>query len=305
MEVSFQKEVAKRASVKFAGPSNESRVLFAKSNARNNSISSHHSEEAEVEELLDAPDHQEERRRTRMSVVQVVAEQMIKSPASSPSSPTNGKKVSEAPSSVEEQTKGLMAAAAGGVKGAAHGNQNAAMLTQASASANTSGKSGLLMGGADYLPTGLLGSMVNLASDSGGSGMIAVRHARLIQQLILASGDDSSKAYEKWNRKRQGLLSAPAGALRTANPEVDVQLLQSDVKRAATKLRTKRRLAFVQRVTAEIRSNGLSTEGGIFGQKITTVGAALKARRHSGVTGDGREQIFSGVDAHRPAFSFR
>eukprot|EP00930_Biecheleria_cincta_P094082 TRINITY_DN8485_c0_g1_i2.p1 TRINITY_DN8485_c0_g1~~TRINITY_DN8485_c0_g1_i2.p1 ORF type:complete len:857 (-),score=200.55 TRINITY_DN8485_c0_g1_i2:97-2667(-) len=146
-------------------------------------------------------------------------------------------------------------AAAAGVKEAAAG---AALGNSSSSSPGTrSNAGGLLMAGGDFLPNGLMGNMVSLAGEAGGSGMRAVRHARLIQQLIMASGDEASKAYEKWNRKRQGLSSH---AKSQAVYESELAAMQNDVRKAAGKIRTRRRGNLLSRLQEENLLAGFSTD---------------------------------------------
>lgn len=84
----------------------------------------------------------------------------------------------------------------------------------------------------NFLSAAVLGNMVSLGSDGGHDGMMAVRHARLIQQLILASGNEASKAYEKWQRR---------GKASMAGGKTNEDLLQNDVRKAGNKLRQRRR----------------------------------------------------------------
>ncbi|CAL1129734.1 unnamed protein product, partial [Cladocopium goreaui] len=86
----------------------------------------------------------------------------------------------------------------------------------------------------NFLSAAVLGNMVSLGSDAGNAGMMAVRHARLIQQLILASGNEASKAYEKWQRR--GKTTVAYGS-KTNNED----FLQNDVRKAGNKLRQRRR----------------------------------------------------------------
>jgi len=190
----------------------------------------------------------------RMSTAAVVAQQNSKQFTS------DSKRKTALPTSASAGDSGdsesaVSQAAAAGVKGAAAGA--ALGNSPPSGSGTRSNAGGLLMAGGDFLPTGLMGNMVSLAGEAGGSGMLAVRHARLIQQLIMASGDEASKAYEKWNRKRQGLSS---NGKSQGVYETELAAMQNDVRKSAGKIRTRRRGNLVSRLQAENLLAGFSTD---------------------------------------------
>ena len=123
--------------------------------------------------------------------------------------------------------------------------------------------------------------------------MTQVRHARIIQQLILASGNETSKAYEllekqrtgvqackyprhylrKWQRRgkasvskrdvddlqsrgiRKALLLSPPCTLRA-----DSVHLRNDVRKAGNKLLQRRRANLLHRLSSELAAHGLQPE---------------------------------------------
>ncbi|CAJ1461845.1 unnamed protein product, partial [Effrenium voratum] len=87
----------------------------------------------------------------------------------------------------------------------------------------------------NFLSAAVLGNMVSLGSDAN-AGMMAVRHARIIQQLILGSGNEASKAYEKWQRRGK------ASMVKNSDD------LQNDVRKAGNKMRQRRRTNLLSRL---------------------------------------------------------
>lgn len=194
---------------------------------------------ATSERLKDAEARISQSMHSRPSALEVVASaSLLEGPrANSPGIPK---------AEVQENAQTLSAMVAGGVK---------AMGATTSPAAG-GGRNLQLISGGDFLPAGLIGTMVNLASgDAASSGMLAVRHARLIQKLILASGDEATKTNEKWQKK---LASVKAGPVELT--------VMNDMRRAGHKIRSKRRGAFLERLAAEMDTHNVNREEGLFGQ---------------------------------------
>eukprot|EP00439_Symbiodinium_sp_Y106_P013840 s2446_g1.t7 len=121
----------------------------------------------------------------------------------------------------------------------------------------------------NFLSAAVLGNMVSLGSDAANAGMMAVRHARIIQQLILASGNEASKAYEKWQRRGKASVFS----------RKDVDDLQNDVRKAGNKLQQKRRANLLQRLSTEALATGLQTQDAFGSRRSMTETPKPEARQ--------------------------
>jgi len=135
----------------------------------------------------------------------------------------------------------------------------------------------------------VLGNMVSLGSDAANAGMMAVRHARIIQQLILASGNEASKAYEKWQRRGKASVFS----------RKDVDDLQNDVRKAGNKLQQKRRANLLQRLSTEALATGLQTQDAFGSRRSMTETPKPEARQ--GASPESRESFASGSGSDQPS----
>ncbi|CAE8584493.1 unnamed protein product, partial [Polarella glacialis] len=107
-------------------------------------------------------------------------------------------------------------------------------------------------------PSSAMG-MVSLPGDVSSGGMLAVRHARLIQQLILATGDEAAKCHEKWQRRHAAALAAisdntaSTGAARLKENHTDLSKVNAEARKASTRLRLKKRSSLASRLAEEVQ----------------------------------------------------
>lgn len=127
--------------------------------------------------------------------------------------------------------------------------------------------------------------MVSLGSDAANAGMMAVRHARIIQQLILASGNEASKAYEKWQRRGKASVFS----------RKDVDDLQNDVRKAGNKLQQKRRANLLQRLATD----GPSAQDA-FGSRRSMTETPKPEARGAGASPESRDSFASGSGSDQP-----
>ncbi|CAE7494362.1 DPOL [Symbiodinium natans] len=134
--------------------------------------------------------------------------------------------------------------------------------------------------------------MVSLGSDAANAGMMAVRHARIIQQLILASGNEASKAYEKWQRRGKASVCSKR----------DVEELQNDVRKAGNKMQQRRRANLLNRLSSEMTSHGFQPEGA-FGNRRSVTETPKPEAKLPGLSHADSLESFDGSGSGKPSAS--